>query len=150
MFSNKYKTINEYRDTFSESDESFSSPLIKFPNYGLDNFNQTNSIYEDNKLNNINHIPSNYSIIQAEIKKKSISKRTKLTSTKTNNKKEENDEPLLFTPYDIINIFNKESNKDTNSDNFKSLKFSENIEDDLQLTRNKRKIDYFVCIYNQQ
>ena len=145
MFSNTNESIDEYRNIFSEDNE-IPLPLIKYPNYELDNFNQTNSICQDNILNNIYHIPSNYSINQTEIEKKSILKQMKSTSSNINNKNQENDEPELFTPSDILNIFNKESNKDKISDYFKSLKFSENIEDDLKLTRTKRKIDYVEYI----
>ena len=49
-------------------------------------------------------------------------------------------EPKLYTSNDILNIFNKEPNKI--SDEFKSLEFNPNIEDDLQLTGSIRKRDF--------
>ena len=147
MFSYTYKLMNEYRNIFSEDNES-PSLLFKSPNYELDNFNQTNSIYQDNILNHIYHIPSNYSINQTEIEKKSISKCPKSTSTKINNKNQENDEPELLTPSDILNIFNKESNKDKFSEDIKKLKFRKDIADNLQLTRRKRKREDFEDDYD--
>ena len=148
MYNNINESINEYGNIFSDYNEGFPSSLIKSPNYELETFNQFDSIYEDNKLNNIYHIPSYYIINQAKFEKKSISKGTKSTSTKTNNKNEENDEPKLFTSYDILNIFNKESNKDKFSENMKNLKFRKDIEENLQLTGRKRKREDFEDDYD--
>ena len=49
-------------------------------------------------------------------------------------------EPKLCTSNDILNIFNKEPNKI--SDQFKTLGFNSNIEDDLRLTGSIRKRDF--------
>ena len=143
MFNNTYELINAYNNIFSKNYERFLSPTIKSPNYDFDNYNQINSIYEANQLNNIYHISSHYLINQAEIEKKNILKDTKSTISNTYKEKEENDEPVLFTPYDILNIFNKESNKDKFSNNIKKLKFKKDIEDNLQLTGRKRKREDF-------
>ena len=148
MYNNINELINEYEIIFSDYNESLSSPLTKSPNYELDILNQIDSLYVDNKFKNNYHIPLHYITNQAKIEKKSISKGTKSTSTRTNNKNEENDEPKLYTPSDILNIFIKESNKDKFSENIKNLKFTKDIADNLQLTRRKRKREDFEDDYD--
>ena len=143
MFNITDESMNEYINNYSENNEIFPSPLNKSPNYDIDNFNQIDSIYEDYKLNSINYIPSNYSINQSAIEKKSISKLIKSTSTKANDKNEDNDEPALFTSIDIINIFNKETNKGKFRETIQDLKFKTDIEYKLRLTGRKKKRDDF-------
>ena len=143
MINNIYELINEYRNTFSEENESFSSPLIKSPNYDIDISNQFHSISQDKTLYKIEYIPSHYIINQIGIEKNRNIKVKKSTSIIRHQKTEENNEPKLFTPNDILNIFNKESNKYKFSEILKNLKFRKEIVDNLQLTRRKRKRDDF-------
>ena len=143
MLSITYESMKEYRNIHYDNSEIIQSLLIKSPNYDIDNFYQIDSIYEDYKLNSINYIPSNFSINQAEIERKSISKPRKSTSTKANNKNKENDGPVLYTSNNIINIFNKEANKDKLSVNIQNLKFKTDIEDNLRLTGRKKKREDF-------
>ena len=116
---------------------------MKYPNYELYNFDLNNSIYEDNKLNNNDHISPHYLIDQAKIEKKSITKGIKSTTTKTFKTIEEKNAPELFTPSDILNIFNKHSNKDKFSENIKKLKFKEDIVNTLRLKGRKRQRENF-------
>ena len=76
-----------------------------------------------------------YLINKSELEKKNITKDTKSNSNKDN---EDSCEPELYTSNDILNIFNKEQNKYIFSEIIKKLKFSEYIEDDLNLTKKKR------------
>ena len=143
MTSNTYDSINEYRNIFWENNNSFSSYLSQSQNNNnLDIFNQINSINKDDQFCN-NHIPSHYLINQTKIEIKNTAKRTKTTLSKTDYKIEENDEPMLFTPNDILNIFNKESNKDICNESLTNLKFRKDIIDNLQLSKKKRKRDDF-------
>jgi hypothetical protein len=86
-------------------------------------------------------------INKSELEKKNITKDTKSNSNKDN---EDSCEPKLYTSNDILNIFNKEQNKDIFSEIIKKLKFSEYIEDDLNLTKKKRirPLDFDVLILN--
>ena len=143
MYKNTYESINDHRNNFLEENESFSLPLMKYPNYELYNFDLNNSIYEDNTLNNNDHISPYYLIDQAKIEKKSITKGIKSTTTKTFKTIEEKNAPELFTPSDILNIFNKHSNKDKFSENIKKLKFKEDIVNTLRLTGRKRQREDF-------
>ena len=106
----------------------------------LDNSNEINGISDIVKFNNENQIISYFLIDHEKKEKKNIPNVTKSTSTKTNQKKEENDEPKLCNSNDILNIFNKEPNKI--SDQFKTLDFNPNIEEDLRLTGSIRKRDF--------
>ena len=71
--------------------------------------------------------------------------------TKTIQQKDEGDEPELYTSKDILNIVNKESNKNKISEIFKTLNFREYIEEDLLLTKKKTRrenFDYNNFVYN--
>ena len=140
MFNFNYKdeSIKEFEIFNVQNNESFSSSIIQYHNVDLDN---SNIIDEDEILNDNYSIQNYYLINQEKTEKNRILQGINSTATKTNQKKEENDEPKLCTSKDILIIFNKESNKDKISDNFKSLKFKENIEDDLQHNRRERKIE---------
>ena len=149
-----YDSIDEYEIYNFHNNENFSSPNFPPQTLEIYNANQINNLYEDVNLINNNVIPSYYLIKQEEMEKNSIPKCTKATTTKTNQNKQEKDEPKvepkdepkLYTSNDILNIFNDQSNKDKISDSFKTLKFKENIEDDLRLTKNKGKMDYYDYI----
>ena len=133
MYNIFYDSLNEYSISF-DNNENWASP-----NYGLYNFNinMIRTYEEDNLglLNNVNHVPYNSLIDKPELEKNNIAQDIKSTSTKKN---EESNEPELYTPNNILRIFNEESNKDIFRENLKNLKFSEYIEDDLQLTKKKR------------
>ena len=134
---------NKFGSLDLENNDSFSPPIFPCESWDLFYSNEINGINDYDKFNN--DIPPYYSIIDhAELEKKSIPKPAKSTQPKTNQKKDENDEPKLYTSNDIINIFTKESNKNKINEDFKSLKFSENIEDELKLTRTKKKIEFFL------
>ena len=139
------ESINENESLNLQNNESF---LNQSQDLVLDILpNIFKNIYEDEKINNEYYfIPSHYSIGHTEIKKNNILKSTKSTETKINLKNEENDGPKLYTPYDILNLFNKDSNKNKISEYFKSINFNTGIEEKLQLTRSKRKMDYFEYI----
>ena len=111
--------------------EALTSPQIQFPNNSLYNFNKINMINknDEDSLYNL------YLINKSELEKKNITKDTKSNSNKDN---EDSCEPELYTSNDILNIFNKEQNKYIFSEIIKKLKFSEYIEDDLNLTKKKR------------
>ena len=109
---------------FFDNNESFESL-----DYDLNSFN-----YEEEDYFFLNNVPYNL-LNKTEQEKSNISQDTKSASTKKN---AENNEPELYTSNDILNIFNKESYKDIFSENLKKLKFSEYIEDDLQLTKKKK------------
>ena len=146
MFSNSESELINENESENESlnfqnNFNFLFPITKPQHLDLDNSNDINDI--NVKFNNV---PSYYLIDPEKIEMKNIPNFTKSTVAKTNQKKEENDEPKLCDSNDILNIFNKQSNKDKISDDFKLLKFSKNIGDDLQLTRTKRKIDYVEYI----
>ena len=122
-------------DSMNESSINIDNNT-QFPNYNLYNFNII-TYEKDNTgyLNKVNNLPSYYLINKPELKKNNIEQDKKATSTKKN---EKSNEPELYTSNDILSIFNKESNKDKFRENLKKLKFSEYIEDDLQLTKKKR------------
>ena len=115
---------NDIIDSMNENSINFDNNS-QFSNYNLDNFN----IYEkDNTehLNKVNNVPSYYLINKPELEKNNIEQVAK------------SNEPKLYTSNEILNIFNKESNKYIFRENLKKLEFSEYIEDDLQLTKKKR------------
>jgi len=117
---------NDINDSINEYSINFDNNA-QFSNYNLDNFNI--SIYEKENtehLNKVNNIPSYYLINKPELEKNNIEQVTK------------SNEPELYTSNEILNIFNKESNKYIFRENLKKLKFSSYIEDDLQLTKKKR------------
>ena len=119
--------------------ETLTSPQKQFPN---------NSLYNINKINVINkNDEDSLGNFKSELEKKNTTKDTKSTSNKNN---EDSCEPQLYTSNDILNIFNNEQNKDIFTENIKKLKFSEYIEDDLNLTKKKRirPLDYDVLILN--
>ena len=121
---------------------------MQFSNYSLYNLNNIKMISineEDNlkHLNSVNHITSFYLAIKPELKMENIIKDTKSTSTNKNQNNEESHEPELYTSKDILSIFNKESNKNIFKEILENLKFSEDIEYDLQLTKKKRLRTYF-------
>ena len=93
--------------------ENFSSPMTQSANYHPYNSNQINILYEydrDDILNNISQFPSPFSCLkQTEIENTIISKNMKSTTIKT--KKEEYNEPKLYTSDEILNIFNEKSNQ---------------------------------------
>ena len=147
MYNITYESMNEYKNFF-ENDESFTSPQMQFSNYSLHNLNNINMISineEDNTeyLNSINHITSYYLIKKPELEMENIIKDTKSTSTNKNQNNEESHEPELYTSKDILSIFNKESNQNLFKEILENLKFSEDIEYDLQLTKKKRLRSYF-------
>ena len=126
---------NDIIDSMNESSINFDNNT-QFPNYNLYNFNIITYEKENTGyLNKVNNLPSYYLINKPELKKNNIEQDKKATSTKKN---EKSNEPELYTSNDILSIFNKESNKDKFRENLKKLKFSEYIEDDLQLTKKKR------------
>ena len=146
MFSNSESELINENESENESlnfqnNFNFLFPITKPQHLDLDNSNDINDINVK-----FNIVPSYYLIDPEKMEMKNIPNFTKSTAAKTNQKKEENDEPKLCDSNDILNIFNKQSNKDKISDDFKLLKFSKNIGDDLQLTRTKRKIDYVEYI----
>ena len=119
--------------------ETLTSPQKQFPNntlYNINNINVINKNDEDSLGN-----------FKSELEKKNTTKDTKSTSNKNN---EDSCEPQLYTSNDILNIFNNEQNKDIFTENIKKLKFSEYIEDDLNLTKKKRirPLDFDVLILN--
>ena len=119
--------------------ETLTSPQKQFPN---------NSLYNINKINVINsNDEDNLGNFKSELEKKNTTKDTKSTSNKNN---EDSCEPQLYTSNDILNIFNNEQNKDIFTENIKKLKFSEYIEDDLNLTKKKRirPLDFDVLLNN--
>ena len=141
MYNITYESMNEYKNFF-ENDESFTSPQMQFSNYSLYNLNNIKMISmneEDNleHLNSVNHITSYYLANKPELKIENIIKDTKSTSTNKNQNNEESHEPELYTSKDILSIFNKESNKNIFKEILEKLKFSEDIEYDLQLTKKK-------------
>ena len=109
-------------------------------NINLDN---PNIINEDIKFNNDYHKQIYFLIENEKTEKNNTPSLTKATGEKTKGK---NDGPKLCTSQDILDIFNKESNINKISENFKSLNFNANIEEELQLTRNKKKLDFFEYI----
>ena len=111
--------------------ETLTSPQKQFPNNTLYNINKINMINKNDE-DNLGNFNLNY---KPELEKKNTTKDTKSTSNKNN---EDNCEPELYTSNDILNIFNNEQNKYIFGENIKKLKFSEYIEDDLQLTKKKR------------
>ena len=127
--SEKYNSLNNGLDL---------SPLNLSQDLYLDNSNNIDSVNDNDKYNQNNYLDNE------KIQRNNIPKDTKSTATKTNQKNEENDEPKLYTSNDILNIFNKKSNEI--NENLKSLNFNENIDEELQLTRNKRKLYYFEYI----
>ena len=129
-----YDKINDYRNIFFENNDIIPSSLIPKQEYYIDNSNQFNSINEEDQLDN-NNIPYYYLIDKAGLEKNNILKCAKSTQAKTS---EDYCLPDLYTPNDILNIFNKESNKQIFSEFLKQLNFNKNIEDDLQLTKKKR------------
>ena len=111
-----------YNDIIDSMNEN--SINSQFSNYNLDNF----IIYgKDNTehLNKVNNVQSDYLINKPELEKNNIEHVAK------------SNEPKLYTSNEILNIFNKESIKYIFGENLKKLKFSEYIEDDLQLTKKK-------------
>ena len=137
MNNNVFESMDEY--TFFENNESLVSSLIEFPNNilnDLNNINMNNIYEEDNygNFNNINNIESYFLINKSELEKKNTAKDTKSSSTKES---EESREPKLYTLDDILDILNKEQNKDIYS-YLSSLKFEYNIENNLKLTKKKR------------
>ena len=150
MNKNIYESINE-NNIFFGNNESFLSPQMKSPNYNLYNSNNINSIntFEEENLrnfNNVNDMESYYLINKSELEKKIIAKNS--TLIKTN---EESNEPELCTSNDILSFLNKEQNKDILGEIIKKLKFSEYIEDDLNLTKKKRlrPFDFDALILNK-
>ena len=142
MYNITNESMNEYNNFF-ENDKSFTSPQMQFSNYSLHNLNNINMISineEDNTeyLNSINHITSYYLIKKPELEMENIIKDTKSTSINKNQNNEESHEPELYTSKDILSIFNKQSNKNIFKEILENLKFSEDIEYDLQLTTKKR------------
>ena len=119
--------------------KTLTSPQKQFPNntlYNINNINVINKNDEDSLGN-----------FKSELEKKNTTKDTKSTSNKNN---EDSCEPQLYTSNDILNIFNNEQNKDIFTENIKKLKFSEYIEDDLNLTKKKRirPLDFDVLLNN--
>ena len=117
---------------------------MQFSNYSLYNLNNIRmiSINEEDNLKHLNsvnhnHITSYYLAIKPELEMKNIIKDTKSNSTIKNQNNEESLEPKLYTSKDILSIFNKESNKNIFKEILENLKFSEDIEYDLQLTKKK-------------
>ena len=145
MFNSIYAPINEYNNFFLENNESFTLPQIRFPDHSLYHFNYLNNSFHDIKsintyeefnlwlTNNTSNITSYNLTNKDELEKIN----TTFISTKTN---EERGEPELYTSNDILDIFNKEQNKDLFKENLKQLEFSKYIEDDLNLTKQKRII----------
>ena len=150
MNKNIYESINE-NNIFFGNNESFLSPQMKSPNYNLYNSNNINSIntFEEENLrnfNNVNDMESYYLINKSELEKKIIAKNS--TLIKTN---EESNEPELCISNDILSFLNKKQNKDILGEIIKKLKFSEYIEDDLNLTKKKRlrPFDFDALILNK-
>ena len=143
MFNSIYDPLNEY-DLFLENNESLILPQIQLPTHILFHFNQLNNSFSDIKsintyeefnlwpTNNTSNITSYNLTNKDELEKINIP-----TKTQTN---EERGEPELYTSNDILGIFNKEQNKDLFKENLKQLEFSKYIEDDLNLTKQKRII----------
>ena len=127
-------TIN-YRNDFFDNNESIALSLFQNQEYEFDINNQFNLKYEEEQPNKYYPIPSYY-LINKEVDNYNILKTTKSTQIKTN---ENNCLPILYTSNDILNIFNKESNKHKYFDSLKQLNFKQDIENDLQLTKKKRK-----------
>ena len=115
MFQSLYDLLNEY---YLGDNENFSSHMIPSLNYDINNFNQI-SLYEDedededDKFNYCSQIPSSY-LKQSELEKTNISKGMKSTTFKTTQKKEQNNEPELYTLNKIIKIFNEKLNQNKN------------------------------------
>ena len=126
-------SINDDNIFFGNND-IFPSSQIQNQEYYLDASDQFNSINEEEQLDN-NNIPSYYLINKGGIEKNNILKSAKSTQAKTN---EDYCLPNLYTPNDVLDIFNKDSNKQIFSEFLKQLNFNKNIEDDLQLTKKKR------------
>ena len=95
-----YTLLNENKDNFFESGDKFSEPYF---------INRT--VFSED-------FPNIFPLYIPEIEKK-----TKSTNVKVIQKKDEGDEPELYTSNDILEIFNKESNKNKISEIFKKLKF---------------------------
>jgi hypothetical protein len=134
MLNSFYDSINEYK-IFLGNNENFTLPQMQIPSYSLYNFNNISMMNTNDKANledcvNINNIAS-YLNNKSELKKINIT----FISSKNN---EESGEPELYTSNKILNIFNKEQNKDLFKENLKQLEFSEYIEYDLELTKKKR------------
>ena len=139
-----YDPSNEYNNYFLENNESFTLPQIQSPAHSLFHFNHLNNSFSDIKsintyeefnlwpTNNTSNITSYNLTNKDELEKINIP-----TKTKTN---EERGEPELYTSNNISDIFNKEQNKDLFKENLKQLEFSKYIEDDLNLTKQKRII----------
>ena len=143
--------LNEYNNNYDGND-IFSSPL-QFQIYDSYNYNQFNSLYGDEKLNNYSQIPSN-DPLKSEKGKIIISKCTKTTASKTTlnyGNYGKYNEPELYTSSKILEIFNKESNQNKISEYLKKLNFGEFIEGDLQLTNKKTMRENFdeLNIFNQ-
>ena len=144
MFQSLFGFTNENENNFYGNNEMSPASLIQFPNYDSYNSNQFSSLYEDDILYNLSQIPSNY-LIQSENKKNITPKDMKTTAIKTAPKTEKYNEPKLYTSNDISKIFNKESNQNKISENFRKLSFKEYIEDDVKLTSKKTRRQNFDC-----
>ena len=143
MFQSSSNLLNEYGNNCLDDNENSESPQIPSLNYYFSNFNQI-SLYEDGDEdeNDNSQIPSSY-LIQSKIEKTNISKGMKSTTIRTTQKKEQYNEPELYTLNDIIKIFNEKTNQNEINEIFKTLSFSKYIEEDLQLTKKKTRRDIF-------
>ena len=136
-----YDPSNEYNNYFLENNESFTLPQIQSPAHSLFHFNHLNNSFSDIKsintyeefnlwlTNNTSNITSYNLTNKDELEKIN----TTFISNKTN---EERGEPKLYTSNDISGIIKKEQFRE----NLKQLEFSEDIEYDLNLTKQKRII----------
>ena len=136
MYKYFLESMDENRDIFMG--KSFTSAL---QNHILNEYKNDN-IYEEynlDELNTFNAIPSFYLINKPELETKNTINDSRSTWTKTNQIKEEYNEPELYTSEKIKSIFNKESNKDKFSENMKKLDISKYIEDNFQFIKIKKK-----------
>ena len=121
MLNRFYDSINEH-NIFLGNNERFTLPQMQIPSYSLYNFNNISmmNIFDEVNLEdcvNINNIASYNLTNKSELKKINFT----FISSKNN---EEISEPELYTSNNILNIFNKEQNKDLFKENFKKLKFT--------------------------
>ena len=135
-----YESINECRNTALENNDRIAYFQSLFGNNDLYYFNHDNNmIYEYEKFDKIDNILPFYLINKEEIEKHNNLKEIKSTAFKTGEIPENKNyhEPEIYTPNDILNIFNKESNKDKFKF-FTKLNIRKDIEDNLQLPNQKR------------
>ena len=115
MFQSEYELLD---GSLFENNDIFSSTQMQSQNYELFNFNKINGLLEDVKLNNSSQI-SSLNFIQSRFEKCIVSKSTKSTTIKNNQKENQCVEPELCTLKDILKIFNEKSNRNKINEPFK-------------------------------